>query len=96
MKVIICPFLIRDDELLKKYDEKYNKICNKVSNSIKKRFDSKLVYNNKYLKTKVKSYEGKINTIFHDYGMTEDDFHYIFLSVILIDSVFEIGKNYYP
>ena len=96
MKVIICPFLIRDDELLKKYDEKYNKICNKVSNSIKKRFDSKLVYNNKYLKTKVKSYEGKINTTFHDYGMTEDNFHYIFLSVILIDSVFEIGKNYYP
>ena len=96
MKVFICPFLTRDDELLKKHGEKYNNICNKVINSIKKRFDSKLVYNNKYLKTKVKSYEGKINTIFHDYGMTEDDFHYIFLSVILIDSVFEIGKNYYP
>ena len=73
-----------DDELLKKYDEKYNKICNKVSNSIKKGFDSKLVYNNKYLKTKLKSYEGKINKIFHGSGMTEDDFHYIFLSVILL------------
>ena len=40
--------LIRDDELLKKY----NKMWNKVSNSIKKEFDSEPVYNKKYLKSK--------------------------------------------
>ena len=43
-------FLIKDDELL----EKYNKIWKKVSNSIKKGFDSEPVYNEKYLKTKIK------------------------------------------
>ena len=35
----------------------YNEICEKVSNIIKKEFNSKLVYNKKYLKA-----EKKINT----------------------------------
>ena len=34
-------FLIKDDELL----EKYNEICEKVRNSIKTEFDSEPVYN---------------------------------------------------
>ena len=34
-------FLIEDDELL----EKYNEICEKVRNSIKKEFDSEPIYN---------------------------------------------------
>ena len=38
----------------------------KVSNSIKNGFDSELVYNEKYLKSKIKSYERKISTNFHD------------------------------
>ena len=55
-------FLIKDDELL----EKYNEIWEKVSNSIKKGFDSEPIYNEKYPKNKIKSYEGKINTNFHN------------------------------
>ena len=31
-----------------------------------KKIDNEPVYNEKYLKTKIKSYNGKINTIFHD------------------------------
>ena len=56
------PFLIKDDELL----EKYNEIWEKVKNSIKKELDSKPRYNEKYLKAKVKSYNGKINTNVQD------------------------------
>ena len=41
-------FLIEDDELL----EKYNKNCGKVKDSLKREFDSKSVYNKKYLKAK--------------------------------------------
>ena len=37
------PFLIKDDELL----EKYNEIWEKVKNSIKKELESKPVYNEK-------------------------------------------------
>ena len=42
-------FLIKDDELL----EKYNQIWEKVKNTIKEKFDSKPVYNEKNLKTKI-------------------------------------------
>ena len=44
-------FLIKDDELL----EKYNGIWEKIKNSIKKEFDSEPLYNEKYLKAKIKS-----------------------------------------
>ena len=37
------------------------KFREKVSSNIKKEFDSEHVYNEKYLKTKIKSYKGKIN-----------------------------------
>ena len=40
----------------------------KLVTSSKKGFDSKPVYNENYLKTKIKSYEGKINTDFHGDG----------------------------
>ena len=40
--------------------EKYNEIWDKDSNAIKKGFNSKSVYNENYLRTKIKSYQGKI------------------------------------
>ena len=43
-------FLIEDNDLL----NKYNAIWDKVSTDIKKEFDSKLGYNKKFLKTKIK------------------------------------------
>ena len=59
---INVTFLMKNYELL----EKYNEICDKVSKFIKKEFDSKSLYNDKYLKTKIKSYKGKTNTNFYD------------------------------
>ena len=74
-------FLIKDDELLKKY----NKIWKKVKNSPKKEYDSEPVYNEKYLKAKVKSYNEKINTNFHENKIPNKGSHFICLSVTLID-----------
>ena len=85
-------FLIKDGELL----GKYNEIWEKVSNSIKKGFDSEPVYKEKYLKTKVKSFEGKTNTNFHNDKIPKEGPQCIWLSVILIDSVYRTGKNSYP
>ena len=87
----IC-FVIKDDELLKKY----NKIWEKVKNSLKKEFDSEPVYNETYLKAKIKSYNGKINANFYNNKIPKEGSQFIFSSVILIDSVFRTGKNYYP
>ena len=61
-----------------------------------KEFNSEPVYDKKYLKTWIKSYKGEINTNFHKNKIPEDDFQWICLSVILIDSVFRTGNNYYP
>ena len=83
-------FLIKDDELL----EKYNEIWEKVKNNLKKEFDSEPVYNEKYLKAKIKSYNGEINTNFHDNKIPKEVSQYICLSVTLIDSVFRTAKNY--
>ena len=52
------------EKILIKLNGQYNEIWEKVSNIIKKEFCSNLVCNEKYLKTKIKSYNEKINTIF--------------------------------
>ena len=90
-KLNICVFLIKDDELL----EKYNEIWEKVKYSIKKEFGSEPVYYEKYLKAKRKSYNGKINTNFYNNKIPKEGSQFISLSVTLIDSVFRTGKIYY-
>ena len=76
-----------------KNEETYNEICDKVSNSIEKGFDSEPVYNEKYLKPKTKSSEGKISTNFYGNKMPKEVSQCICLSVILICSDFETGKK---
>ena len=85
-------FLKKDVEL----SEKYTEIWEKVTNSIRKEFDSKPVHNEKYLKTKIKSYNGKISTTFHNNKIPKEVSQFIYLLVILIDSVFRTCENYYP
>ena len=54
------------------------------------------MHNEKYLKAKIKLYEGKINKNFHNNRMPKEGSHCISISVILINSVFKIDKkNYY-
>ena len=73
-------FLIKECVLL----QKFNEISAKVSNIIKIKW-----------KTKIKSHEGKIDTIFLDEKIPKESFHCICLLVLSIDSVFKIDKNYY-
>ena len=49
-------FLIEDDDLLKKYNDNWNK----VSNNINEDFDSKLICNEKILRTKINSYSDDV------------------------------------
>ena len=68
----------------------------KLKGSIKKELDSEPVYNEKYLKAKIKSCNEKINANYHNNKIPKEVFQFICLLVILIDTVFKTGKNYYP
>ena len=88
-KTICMNFLIQDKKLLEK-----NIIWKKVCNIIKKEFAIKPVYNEqylKYLKTKIKVY-----TDFCGNTILKKNSQCICLSVVLLNSVFTIGKNQYP
>ena len=61
-------------------------------------FESKLVYgdNDKYIKTKIKTYAGSIITNFHNKKMPKEKAPCKCLSIIMIDSVIKANKKYYP
>ena len=59
-------------------------------------FDSEPVYNGKYLKTKIKSYNGKVNTSFDNSKIPKEGSQCIYVSVILTYSVYRKDKNYHP
>ena len=63
-----------------------------------KEFDSEPVYrdNNKYIKTKIKSYEDKVNTNFQGKKIPKENASYKCLSLIMLDSVIRVSKKYYP
>ena len=72
---------------------KCNEIWEIVRNSIKKEFDSEPAYNVKYLKTKIKFSNGKINTNFQSNKIPKEGSQCICLSAILIDSVLKQVKT---
>ena len=55
----------------------------------------KYIYNPVYLKIKIKCYGEKLSTNYHNDRIPRESSHCIYLSVILIDSVFKIGENCY-
>ena len=58
-------------------------------------FDSEPVYgnNNKYIKTKIKSYGDKMNTNFQGKKVPKEDTSYKCLSLIILGSVIRVIKN---
>ena len=49
----------------------YNKIREKISSLMKTEFDSEPVYGDKYINTKIKSYEDRIDTDFYGKGISK-------------------------
>ena len=52
-----------------------------------------LVYDERYMKTKVKAFNGIVNTVFSDDKIPEESIHYIFIAATNIDSVMKIDKK---
>ena len=73
----------------------------KISDLINKKFDSDPVYNNKYINTKISSYNNDIKSNFHDIDnknnkLPEKSKPYRCMSLISVDSIVRINKKYYP
>ena len=79
-------FLIKDDEVYKKYQKNWDVIKNKLS--IK--FHSKPIYDQTYLKAKVREFDGVIKTNFLGNDMPKENMHYTSIACITIDSVLKI------
>ena len=65
-------FLIRDDEVWDKYD----KIWDVIKNKLNIKFHSEPVYEYKYLKAKVREFNGVIKTNFLNNGVPGENIHY--------------------
>ena len=87
-------FRVKDKQLLKNY----NKIWEKIEKLMKIDFESKPVYgdDDKYIKTKIKTYEKSIITNFHNKKTPKEKAPCKCLSIIMIDSVIKANKKYYP
>ena len=85
-------FLIKDDEVREKYKEIWKVIKNKLG--IK--FHSESICEQKYLRVKVREYNGVIKTNFLGNGVPKENMHYTFIACLTIDSVMKISKKNYP
>ena len=85
-------FKIEDESVYLKYTE----IWNKIKNSLNSEFYSQAIYDNKYIKTKVKTFSSMINTLFSGIEILKERYHYICIVAICIDSVLRVDKNNYP
>ena len=82
-------FLIKDDNVLGKYNEIWDKIKEKLS--IK--FHSEPVYDQAYIKAKVREFDGKIKTNFSGNDVPKGNMNYICTACVTIDSVMRMDKK---
>ena len=85
-------FLIKDDEVWEKYEQIWDVIKNKLS--IK--FHSKPIYDQKYLKAKVREFNGVIKTNFWGNETPKGNIYYTYIACTTIDSVMRMDKKNYP
>ena len=81
-------FVIKDDDVLDKYNEIWDKI--------KGKFHSMPVYDEKYIKAKIREFNGVIKTNFSDDKIPKENMHCTCIACITIDSVMRTEKKNYP
>ena len=91
---ITMSLMIKDIQLLKNY----NKIWKKIEKLMKIDFNTKTTYgdDDKYIKTKIKTYADIIITNFHNKKIPKEKVPCKCLSIIMLDSVIESDEKYYP
>ena len=82
-------FLIKNNKVWEKYEEIWNVLKNKLG--IK--FNSEPIYENKYLKGKVREFDGDIKTNILSNGLQKENTYYASIACITIDSVLKMNKK---
>ena len=85
-------FKIEDEGVYRKCTE----IWNKIKKFLNKRFHSQSIYDDKYVKTKVKAFSSIINTLFSGNKIPKERNHYICIEAICINFVLKVDKKNYP
>ena len=81
--------MIKDDEMW----EKYENIWDLIKNKLGIKFQSEPIYEQKYLKAKVREFDGVIKTNILGNDMPKENIHYTCIACITIDSVMWIDKK---
>ena len=84
-------FVIKDDDVL----DKYNEIWDKIKETLSIKFHSMSVYDEKYIKAKVREFNGVIKTNFLGDEIPKESMHYTCIACITIDSVMRMEKKNY-
>ena len=85
-------FKIEDESVFLKYVE----ICNKIKKSLNTRFHSQPIYDDKYIKAKVKTFSSMINTLFSENEIPNERNHYFCIAANCTGSVLKVDKKNYP
>ena len=85
-------FVIKDDDVLDKYSE----IWDKIKETLSIKFHSMPVYDEQYIKAKVRVFNGVIKTNFLCDEVPKENKHYTCIACITIDSVMRMEKKNYP
>ena len=75
---------------------KYNQIWNKIKELLSVKFYSEPIYDDKYIRRKVKTFSNVINILFTGDEIPKERIHYICIPAISIDSVLRVDKKNYP
>ena len=78
-----------------KYRKKYEEIWDVIRNKVDIKFHSDPIYENKYLKAKVREFDGEIRTNFLGNDMPKENMYYNCIACMTIDSVMKMNKKNY-
>ena len=82
-------FVIKDDDVL----DKYHEIWDKIKEALNTKLHSMPVYDEKYIKAKVRKFNGVIKTNFLGVEIPKENVHGACIACITIDSVMRMEKK---
>ena len=86
------PFIIKDDILLIKYSE----VWGKIKRLLGIKLHSEPIYDDKYIKSRVRSFNDETHTTFWVNKISKEGIHYTYIAVIIIDSIMRMDRKYSP